>query len=90
VAEKTGRHFILSKLEKLSDQIINTETMVEKIIGWTSSYSNVYKVVDNNNKFYKNMIMDAMKMNWDYACQYPIVDEKADATKFFDLLKNSD
>jgi len=63
VAEKTGRHFILSKLEKLSDQIINRETMVEKIIGSTSSYKNVYKVVDENSNLYRNMIMDTMRMN---------------------------
>jgi hypothetical protein len=36
------------------------------------------------------MIIDTMRMNWNYACQYPIVDEEADATKFFDFLKNSD
>jgi hypothetical protein len=63
VAEKTGRHFILSKLEKLSDQIINRETMVEKIIASTSSYRNVYKVVDENSNLYRNMIIDTMRMN---------------------------
>ena len=36
--------------------------------------------------------MNAMRMNQGHTGQYPIVDEEpnADATKFFDLLKDSD
>jgi hypothetical protein len=37
------------------------------------------------------MIMDAMRMNQGHASQCPIIDEKpnGDATKFFDLLQDS-
>jgi len=46
---------------------------------------------DNNNNSYRNMIMDAMRMNQSHADQYPIIDKKpnVDATIFFYLLKDS-
>jgi uncharacterized protein YlaN (UPF0358 family) len=52
--------------------------MGERMVGSTSSASNVHDI---------NMVMDAMRMN-----QCPIVEEElnADATRFFDLLKDSD
>jgi hypothetical protein len=37
--------------------------MIEMMIGSTSSASNVYGVVDDNSNPYKNMVMDAMRMN---------------------------
>jgi len=63
--------------------------MIERIIGSTSSSSNVYEVVDNNNNPYKNMVMNAMRMNQGYVSQCPIVDEKPNVyvAKVFDLLK---
>jgi hypothetical protein len=66
--------------------------MLERMVGSTSSSSNMHEVVDDNNNPYRNMVMDAMKMNQDYADQCPIVDEEsnADATRFFKLLKESD
>jgi len=62
------------------------------MVGSTSSSSNVHEVVDDNNNPYKNMVMDAMRINEDYADQCPIVDEESnvDATRFFKLLKESD
>jgi hypothetical protein len=38
-----------------------------------------------------NMVMDAMRMNQGNVSQCPIVEEKpnADATRFFDMLKDS-
>ena len=39
------------------------ETMVERMVGSTSSSSNVYRVVDDNNNLFRRMVMDAMKMN---------------------------
>jgi len=62
------------------------------MVGSTSSSSNVHEVVDDNNNPYRNMVMDAMKINQYYADQCPIVDEEsnADATRFFELLKESD
>ena len=53
------------------------------MVGSTSSASNVHDM---------NMVMDAMRMNQGNVSQCPIVEEElnADATRFFDLLKDSD
>jgi len=39
------------------------DTMIERMVGLTSSTSNVYGVVDDNSNPYRNMFMDAMRMN---------------------------
>jgi hypothetical protein len=39
------------------------ETMVEMMVGSISSSSSVHAVVDDNSNPYRNMIMDAMRMN---------------------------
>jgi hypothetical protein len=39
------------------------ETIVEKMVGSTSSSSNVHEVIDDNSNPYRNMVMDAMRMN---------------------------
>jgi len=51
----------------------------------------VHKVVNDNNNPYKNMVMDAIRMNQGHDSKCPIVDEELniDTTKFFDLLKDS-
>jgi len=41
--------------------------MIEMIAESTSSSSNMHEVVDDNNNLYKNIVMDAMWMNHDYA-----------------------
>jgi hypothetical protein len=68
------------------------KTMIERMVRSTSSVSSVYRVVDDNNNPYKNMVMDAMIMNQGHTGHYPIVDEElnANATKFFYFLKDSD
>jgi hypothetical protein len=68
------------------------ETIVERIVRSTSNSSNVYEVVDDNSNPYRNMIIDAMRMNQGYVDQCPVIDEEpnVDATRFFDLLKDSD
>jgi len=52
----------------------------------------VHGVVNDNSNSYKNMIMDAMRINQGYVDQCLIINEEpnADMTKFFDLLKDSD
>jgi len=57
----------------------------------TFSANNKYGVVDDNSNPYKDMIMNVMGMNQCYVGQYSIIDEElnADATKFFDFLKDS-
>jgi len=37
--------------------------MIEMIVKSTSSSSNVHEVEDDNSNSYKNMVMDAMRMN---------------------------
>jgi hypothetical protein len=66
--------------------------MVERMVGSTSSSYNMHGVLDDNNNLYRNMIMDAMRMNQSHAGQCPIIDEQSNvhATMFFDLLKDSD
>jgi len=68
------------------------KSMVERMVGSTSSASNVHGVVNDNSNPYRNMVMDSMRMNQGNASQCPIVEEEpnADAARFFDLLKDSD
>jgi len=70
---------------------VRNESMVERMVGSTFSASNVHEVVNDNNNSYMNIVMDAMRMNQGNASQCPIVEEpNADATMFFDLLRDSD
>jgi len=69
------------------------ETMIERMIGSTSSFNNVHGVVDDNCNSYRNMIMNAMRINQGYISKYPIIDKEpnTDASKFFFyLLKDFD
>jgi hypothetical protein len=67
-------------------------TIIEMMVRSTSSSSNVHGVVDDNNNPYRNMVMNAMRMNHGHTGQCPFIDKElnADATMFFDLLKDSD
>jgi len=71
---------------------VPNESMVERVVGSTSSASNVHEVVNDNSNPYRNMVMDAMRMNQGNVSECPIVEEEpnADATRFFDLLKDCD
>jgi hypothetical protein len=62
--------------------------MVQRVVGSTSSASNVHGVANDNNNPYKNMVMNAISMNQGNVSQHPIIEEEpnADATRFFDLL----
>jgi hypothetical protein len=66
--------------------------MGERVVESTSSASNVHGVANDNSNPYRNMVMDAMRMNQGNVSQCPIVEEEpnADAIRFFDLLKDSD
>jgi hypothetical protein len=59
--------------------------MGERVVGSTSSASNVYGVANDNSNPYRNMVMDATRMNEGNVSQCPIIEEKsnADATRFF-------
>jgi hypothetical protein len=65
------------------------DTMVERMIGSTSSSSNVHGVVDDNSNPYRNMVLDMMRIKvMTVNVQYE--EPKANMTMFFDLLKHSD
>jgi hypothetical protein len=66
------------------------DIIVERMVGSTSSFSNVYGIVDDNINHYRNMIMDVMRMNHSHVSQCSIVDEEsnADATIFFFIFSN--
>ena len=66
--------------------------MKETVVGYTSSASNVHEAANDNTNPYRNMVMDAMRMNQGNVSQCPIIEEEpnADAARFFDLLKDSD
>jgi len=61
------------------------EIMLERIVGSTSSSSNIYRVVDDNDNHYKIMVIYAIEMNHSYLDEDSCVDKKPniDATMFF-------
>jgi hypothetical protein len=63
------------------------ETIVEKMAKSISSSNNVYEVVDDNNNHCKSMMMDAMRMNQDYAdeCSIMIKNQMQTQLSFFDF-----
>jgi hypothetical protein len=71
---------------------VANESMVERVVGSTSSASKVHEVGNDNTNPYRNMIMDVMRMSEGNFSECPIVEEEsnADATRFFYLLKDSD
>ena len=42
---------------------VPNKSMVAKVVGSTSSASNVHEVENDNTNPYRNMVMDAMRMN---------------------------
>ena len=42
------------------------DIMVERMVGSTFSSNNVYRVVNDNSNPYRNMVMNAMRMNQIY------------------------
>jgi hypothetical protein len=70
---------------------VHNKSMRERVVGSTFSASNLQGVANDNNNHYRNIVIDAMKMNQCNVRQCPIVEEKpnADAVRFFDLLKDT-
>jgi len=53
---------------------VSNENMVGRMGRLNSSASNVHEVIDDNRNPYKNMVMDAMRMNQGNASQCPIIE----------------
>jgi len=64
---------------------VSHETMIERMVGSTSSASKLHRIVDDNSNPYRNMIMDAMRMNQGCVGQCPIEDKElnANVARFF-------
>jgi len=71
---------------------VPNKSMVERVVGSTSSARNVHEIGNDNSNPYRNMVMDAMRMSEDNVSECPIVEEEAnaDAARFFDMLKDFD
>jgi hypothetical protein len=54
---------------------VRNKRIGERVVGSTSSASNVYGVVNDNSNPYRNMVMDAMRINQGNVSQCPIVKE---------------
>jgi hypothetical protein len=75
----------------LREPYVPYETVVERMVGSTSSFSNVHGVIDDNNNSYRSIVMDTMKMHQGYAGECSIIYEEQNTSmaRFFDLLKDS-
>ena len=64
---------------------VSERRMEETMVGSTSSASNVYEATNDNTNPYRNMVMDAMRMNHGNVSQCPIIEEESnsDAIIFF-------
>jgi hypothetical protein len=73
------------------EEFVSKRRMGETVVGSPSSASNVHEAANDNTNPYRNMVMDAMRMNQGNVSQCPIIEEpNADATRFFDFLKDFD
>ena len=66
------------------------ETILERIVGITSSSSNIHQIIDDNSNRYRGMVMDIMGINHGYSSESSRVDEEpnVDAARFFELQKD--
>jgi len=66
--------------------------MIVRMVGLTSSYSNVNDVVDDNFNPYRNMVMHMMGVNQRYVGKFPTIHEEpnADVARFFGVLRDFD
>ena len=55
---------------------VSNRRMRETVVGSTSSASNVHEVANDNTNPYRNMVMDAMRMNQGNISQCPIIEEE--------------
>jgi hypothetical protein len=51
---------------------VRNKSMEERVVGSTSSASNVHEIANDNTNPYRNMVMDAMRMNQGNVSQCPI------------------
>jgi hypothetical protein len=68
------------------------KTMLERIVGSTSTFRNINEVVDDNCSRYRSMMIDTIKINYGYSGESSRVDEESniDAVRCFELFKDFD
>jgi hypothetical protein len=54
---------------------VSKRRMRETVVGSTFSASNMHEAANDNTNSYRNMVMDAMRMNQGNVSQCPIVEE---------------
>jgi hypothetical protein len=54
---------------------VRKNRMGERVVGSTSSAKNMQEAANDNTNPYRNMVVDAMRMNQGNASQCPIVEE---------------
>ena len=62
---------------------VSNRRMGETVVGSTSSASNVHEAANDNTNPYKNMVMDAMRMNHDHVDQCHALTNNWEAFTFF-------
>ena len=55
---------------------VHNESMVERVVGSTSSANNVYGVANDSSNPYRHMVIDATRMNQGNVSQCPIIEEE--------------
>jgi hypothetical protein len=60
----------------LGESYVPNKTILERIVGITSSCGNIYEVVDDNSNHYIRIMMEAMRVNHGYSGEDLSVDEK--------------
>jgi hypothetical protein len=60
----------------LGESYVPNKTILERIVGTTSSCGNIYEVVDDNSNHYIRIMMEAMRVNHGYSGEDLSVDEK--------------
>ena len=54
------------------------KTMIKRMVGSTSNSSNVHKIEDDNSNPYRNMVINAMRINQGYLYESPIIECRRD------------
>ena len=63
------------------------ETMLERIVGVTFCFSNIHEVLKDINNHYRSMVMNTIRMNYDYSNEGSCIDEEPNESRFPKLLK---
>jgi hypothetical protein len=71
---------------------VSYQTMLEMMVNSNSSFSKIHEFVDENNNPYRSVIMNAMRMNYDYSGEGSLdillyKEPNLDTIRFFKIFK---